>query len=104
MFTRQVFLALSLTMLAGSAPAWADTVTVTIDKLVYSPASVEVKVGDTIEWVNKDPFPHTATVKGGWDVSVPPKKSASLTVQKAGSFDYICRFHPNMKGHVTVSK
>jgi plastocyanin len=104
MFTRQVILAFSLILLAGTAPAWADTVTVTIDKLVFSPASVEVKVGDTIEWVNKDAFPHTATVKGGWDVSIPPKKAASVTVQKAGSFDYICRFHPNMKGHVTVSK
>lgn len=104
MFTRQVFLAFSLTLLAGIAPAWAGTVTVTIDKLVFSPVNVEVKVGDTIEWVNKDPFPHTATVKGGWDVTVPPKKTGSVTVQKAGSFDYFCRFHPNMKGHVTVGK
>src|SRR5690606_13388972 len=48
----------------GIAPVRAGTIQVTIDKLVYSPAEVKVRVGDTIEWVNKDVLAHTATVKG----------------------------------------
>ncbi|WP_095202436.1 cupredoxin domain-containing protein [Mesorhizobium carmichaelinearum] len=91
--------ALALTV----APAAAATIEVTIDKLVFSPATVEAKVGDTIEWVNKDVIAHTATVKGGWEVMIPPKKSASLTVKAAGAVDYFCRFHPNMKGRLVVA-
>src|SRR6478752_924854 len=91
-------LALALT----AVPAEAATIEVTIDKLVFSPATVEAKVGDTIEWVNKDVIAHTATVKGGWEVIIAPKKAASLTLKAAGAVDYFCRFHPNMKGHVTV--
>ena len=95
---------LSLAALVLTAmPASAATIEVTIDKLVFSPATVEAKVGDTIEWVNMDVFAHTATVKGGWEVMIPPKKSASLTLKAAGTVDYFCRFHPNMKGHVNVA-
>jgi len=93
----------TLALGAATAPARADTITVTIDKLVFSPVDIKAKVGDTIEWVNKDAFAHTATVKGGWDVMIQPKKSASLVLKKAESVEYFCRFHPNMKGRITVS-
>ena len=71
--------------------------------MAFSPARVEARVGDTIEWVNKDAFAHTATVKGGWEVMLPVKKSGSVTVDKAGTIDYFCRFHPNMKGTIDVT-
>lgn len=87
----------------GVASAYAETITVTVDQMAFSPATVEAKVGDTIEWVNKDSFAHTATVKGGWEVMLPVKKSGSITVDKTGTIDYICRFHPNMKGEIVVS-
>jgi len=93
----------ALALMLTAAPAAAATIEVTIDKLVFSPATVEAKVGDTIEWVNKDVFAHTATVKDGWEVMIPPKATASLTLQKAEAVDYFCRFHPNMKGHVNVA-
>ena len=92
-----------LALVVAATPAAAETIQVTIDKLVFSPATVEAKVGDTIEWVNKDVFAHTATVKGGWEVMIPPKKSASLTLSAAGAVDYFCRFHPNMKGRLVVA-
>ena len=101
MSKRHPWIALALAM--GALPAQAETIQVTIDKLVFSPATVEAKVGDTIVWVNKDVFAHTATVNGDWDVMIPPKKSASLTLKKVESVDYSCRFHPNMKGHLTVT-
>ncbi|TPK18481.1 amicyanin [Mesorhizobium sp. B2-5-9] len=89
--------------LVFTAPAAAATIQVTVDKLVFSPASVDAKVGDTIEWVNKDVIAHTATVKGGWEVIIPPKKSASMTLKTAQTVDYFCRFHPNMKGRLLVA-
>ncbi|MER9436750.1 cupredoxin family copper-binding protein [Mesorhizobium sp. M0618] len=98
---RHLWIALALAV--GTVPARAETIQVIIDRLVFSPATVEAKVGDTIEWVNKDVFAHTATVKGGWEVMIPPKKSASLTLKAAGPVDYFCRFHPNMKGRLDVT-
>jgi len=93
----------ALTVSLTASPAFAATIEVTIDKLVFSPASVQAKVGDTIEWTNKDVIAHTATVKGGWDVMIPPKSKGKVTLKAAGAVDYFCRFHPNMKGHIEVA-
>jgi len=77
---------------------------VTIEKMAFSLAEISAKVGDTIEWVNKDAFAHTATVKGGWEVMLPVKKSGSIAVEKAGTINYYCRLHPNMKGRIMVTR
>jgi plastocyanin len=87
---------------ADFAPAHADTIRVTIDNLVFTPASISAKVGDTVEWVNNDVFAHTATVRGDWDVMIAPKKTARFVLKKAGDVEYFCRFHPNMKGRIAV--
>jgi plastocyanin len=97
----RLLIASVLALAAVSAPVRAETIQIIIDKLVFIPAEVEAKVGDTIEWVNKDPIVHTATVKGGWDVNIPARKTGSLVIEKAESVEYYCRFHPNMKGRVT---
>ncbi len=34
---------------------------------------------------------------------LPPNKTGSIVVKKAGTFDYFCKFHPNMKGKMTVT-
>lgn len=83
-----------------SAPLRAETITVVIDGLAFSPTEIEAKVGDTIEWVNRDIFDHTATVRGGWDIEIPTGKTGSLVIEKAEAVDYYCRFHPNMTGKV----
>ena len=95
--------AVAVVLAASVASASAETITVTIDKLVFSPAAISVKAGDTVEWVNKDAFAHTATVKGGWEVMIPPKKTASRVMTATDTVDYFCRFHPNMKGKITVA-
>jgi plastocyanin len=95
---------LSAALVLSASPAMAATIEVTIEKLVFSPASVEAKMGDTIEWVNKDAFAHTATVKGGWEVMIPPRSTGKMILKAAGAVDYFCRFHPNMKGHLDVAQ
>jgi plastocyanin len=90
--------------LLGSVSAHAETKTITVENMALSPASVTAKVGDTIEWVNKDAFAHTATAANkDWDVALAPKQSGKFTATKAGAVDYACKFHPNMKGRVTVA-
>ena len=61
------------------------------------------KRGDTIVWVNKDPFPHTATAKGVFDShEIAAGKSWKYTPRKAGEYAYICTLHSNMKGTLKV--
>ena len=89
---------------AMSVSAQAATIQVSMENLVIAPAEASAKVGDTIEWVNKDIFVHTATARNGdWDLTIPPKKTVTLVLKKPGSIDYYCRFHPNMKATLTVA-
>jgi plastocyanin len=97
-----LLLAGALALAIGAVPAQAGTVQVIVKGLAFSPPTVTAHVGDTIEWVNKDPFAHTATVKGGWDVMLPVGKSGTRVMKKAGTIDYYCRFHPNMKGRIVI--
>ncbi len=99
---RYLWIGIFVVMNLGAVQAQAETIQVTIDKLVFSPAAINAKIGDAIEWVNTDILDHTATVKGGWEVLMPAGKSASLVLQEVGLFEYYCRFHPNMKARVTV--
>jgi plastocyanin len=100
---RWVLPIVSALTLAGSVSAHAATVQITMENLVFAPVEASAKVGDTIEWINKDIFAHTATARGGdWDVTIAPKKTVTLVLKKAGTIDYYCRFHPNMKAVLNV--
>jgi plastocyanin len=89
----------------GSVSAHAEIITVTIDKLVFEPAEVRARIGDTIVWNNKDAMVHTATASDkSWDVTIGPGKTGRLALQKPGDIAYFCRFHPNMKGRVVVQR
>lgn len=101
---RHLLAPLALILAAGAIPASAETIVVTVDKMAFFPGELNARVGDTIEWVNKDAFAHTATVKGGWEVMLPAKKSGSIILDKTGVIDYFCRFHPNMKGKISVAE
>jgi len=104
---RRLFAFIAIIVGAGLVPAHADTIQVVIDKLVFSPIEINAKVGDTIEWVNKDILEdilaHTASVRGDWDVMIAANKSAAIVLRNAGTVEYFCRFHPNMKGRIIVA-
>src|SRR5262245_51735014 len=88
---------------AMAIPAHAATIQIVIENLVYSPTAASAKVGDTIEWVNKDVLAHTSTAgNGDFDVMVPPKQTMTSVVKKAGTVEYYCRFHPNMKATLRI--
>ena len=104
MTPRWVFMIATALMVGMSVPAHAATIQISMDNLVISPAEASAKVGDTIEWINKDVFAHTATARNGdFDVTMPPKKTTSSILKKAGTIDYYCRFHPNMKATLIVA-
>ena len=92
--------------LPGTSPAIAATTTqtVVIDGTAFSPLTLTVRRGDRVRWVNKDPFPHTATASDrSFDShDIAPGKSWTYVARKQGSFDYVCTLHPNMKGTLVV--
>jgi|ERR1700688_188134 plastocyanin len=90
-------------MAGASISAGAATIQISMENLVISPAEASAKVGDTIEWINKDIFAHTTTARNGdWDVTIPPKKTVTSVLKKAGAIEYYCRYHPNMKATLII--
>jgi plastocyanin len=79
--------------------------TVSIANFAFSPATINVSVGDTVVFVNNDSVAHTATATdGSFDTgTIQPGGSASVTFTSAGTFSYMCSIHPNMTGTVIVN-
>jgi plastocyanin len=97
-------------MAAGlaSAPAGAKpvvhTATVIVDKLAFGAVPTNLRVGDSVLWVNHDLFRHSATAKGHFDVDLPPGAQRRMLLTKAGAFPFTCKYHPGMKGVLKVSQ
>jgi len=92
-------------LLLGAVPATAapHTYTVVMDKLKFGPVPAQLHKGDTIVWVNKDFFRHTATAADhSFDVDLMPGKMGKTVLTKSGTIPFICRYHPNMKGVLQV--
>lgn len=86
-----------------AVPAHAATIQIVMENLVFAPAEMTAKVGDTVEWINKDILAHTATARNGdFDVTLPPKKTVTSVLKKAGTIEYYCHFHPNMKAVLKI--
>ena len=96
--------ALALAAVAFAAAADnAHEATVEIDGTAYVPAVLTVHRGTRVTWVNRDPFPHTATAPGKFDSKVIAADGKwSYVAGKPGRIDYICTLHPNMKGTLVV--
>lgn len=90
------------TSAGASAAKPADQVV--IKDFAYAPPNVAVKPGAKLTFVNQDSALHTATVKnGGFDTGDLKKgQSKAITIDKPGTYDYVCQFHAFMKGKVTV--
>lgn len=90
--------------IAPSATAAPRVHTVVIDDMVFGPAPSGVRAGDTVRWVNKDIFRHTATARDrSFDVDLPPDATADTVVRRPGPIKVYCRFHPGMKLDLTVA-
>ena len=95
---------LSETGAATAAQPKPTTHTVAIEAMQFSPATLDVKAGDTVIWRNKDPFPHNVAAdnKGFRSGDIPAGHSWSFKARKKGEFAYVCTLHPNMKAALAV--
>lgn len=77
---------------------------VTISNFSFGPDELEVKVGTTVTWTNRDGKSHTVTADdGGFDSgSLGRGDSFSFTFLEIGTFNYHCEIHSGMTGAITV--
>jgi plastocyanin len=89
---------------AAAAAPMPATHKVVIEGMRFDPPVLTVKVGDTILWVNHDPFPHTVTAQEGQFNSheIAPGRSWRYTARNAGGFAYACTLHPTMVATLRV--
>lgn len=89
----------------AKADGHAVTHQVVIKGFAFEPANLTINAGDSVEFINEDGAPHTATAdNGSFDTgNLRRGQSATLTFAAAGTFSYFCAVHPRMKGSVTVS-
>jgi plastocyanin len=81
--------------------------TITIVKNTFQPATMTVKVGSTVRWVNADDHPHRIEFedKTFWTSSQilgASQSEASLPFNRPGLYNYSCTIHPAMQGTITV--
>ncbi|WP_108883593.1 plastocyanin/azurin family copper-binding protein [Anderseniella sp. Alg231-50] len=89
----------------GSAAAQARNHRVEISGFKFTPDRLEVSVGDTITWINRDIAPHTATASdASWDTGELVRDAeASIAVTAGMETSYFCAFHPMMKAQLSVT-
>lgn len=75
---------------------------VAISDSAFSPAVLNARVGDKVTWVNGGRMPHTVT-GGPWDAQLMPGQSFTTVLRAAGTIDYVCSYHPSMRGTVKIT-
>jgi plastocyanin len=71
---------------------------------MFNPATLTVKAGSTVTWVNLDEEPHTVFSDAGLfrSAALDTKDSFSFKFDKAGTYHYLCTIHPRMSGTIVV--
>jgi plastocyanin len=83
---------------------------VTMKNIQFSPKSLTVAKGTTVTWTNDDSVGHDVTKKGGPGPKFSSGPAGGMqkgdTFQEkfttAGTINYVCTVHPNMKATITV--
>ncbi|WP_170311758.1 cupredoxin domain-containing protein [Sulfitobacter sabulilitoris] len=78
---------------------------VVIRNMAFQPASLSIRPGDSVTWVNRGLSRHTVTgTQGRWNTGVlPPGSAATVTFTELGTHAYFCSIHPSMKGRIIVN-
>lgn len=74
-------------------------------KMKFGLAPEGLRVGDTVVWVNRDLFRHTATARDlSFDVDLAPNAEAAVVLAHPGIVAVYCRLHPGMNLQLEVSE
>ena len=94
---------LALAAGCGGGGARPTTHPVEIRAFRFAPDTVVAAPGDTVVWTNHDVVPHTATAADGWDTGeIRTSASGRMVAAEAGTYAYVCAYHPGMRGTLVV--
>ena len=83
-----------------------DTLDISINAagVGYIPSDPTVQLGTTVKWTNADTVTHTVTDENSQfdSFDIAAGESFEMTFTEVGAFGYYCKFHPMMKGSITV--
>ena len=74
-----------------------------IENFAFSPSTINVEVGETVTWTNRDGVSHSAEGKGFDTGLLRTGEAGSETFEEAGTYSYICGPHRSMTGTVRVT-
>jgi plastocyanin len=99
-----LILAAVLALASGEASTSDAAVTVHIKNFAFAPATLTVKTGTVVKFVNDDDEAHTVTAADrSFDSSGLDTGNAwAYRFAKAGRYAYFCALHPYMKGTLVV--
>jgi plastocyanin len=82
----------------------AETIEVFAKNFMFTPASVTIKAGTTVTWVNLDDEPHTIFSDAGLfrSSALDTQERFSFKFDQPGTYHYLCSIHPRMLGTVVV--
>jgi plastocyanin len=87
-------------------PAAAATHTVMMQDYAFTSASLTVRVGDTVTWMQHDTAPHDVVTTSAPVTFGSPQlsqgQSWSYTFRTPGTYAYYCSVHPDMRAQVIV--
>lgn len=88
----------------GAGPTAPAETSVRMAGSRFEPATLTVAVGDTVRWFNDDALPHTVSASdASWDSgNLAPGQAFERRFETAGSYSYLCRYHPGMVGTIEV--
>jgi len=77
---------------------------VMIENFSFAPATITVKAGTKVTWINHDDVPHTVDEndKRFRSGTMDTDDQYSYTFTSPGTFNYFCALHPKMTGQVIV--
>ena len=90
---------------ATTGGAGGGSVTLGADDLVFNPTDLSAAAGDTIDFTNDDDVKHSFTVEEldiDEDADAGDSVSVSLGDAEPGTYDFICKYHPDMTGTLEV--
>jgi plastocyanin len=86
----------------AGTPAPPSSARVGMADRTFSPGSVTIAAGGSVQWTNDDDDSHTASGSAFDSGILSPGRTFNHTFPAAGSFSYLCQIHPDMRGTVSV--
>lgn len=90
------------TTTAAADAASSESVSVSVDDNLFDPEQATVSAGDSVRWEWVGAAPHNVTGEG-FQSETQTEGEFEHTFDEAGTYEYVCTLHTEMKGTIEVT-